>query len=110
MHYYASSLRDGTVMAAFPIRKPSRKVMKRDHLRVDAEGICDESLRSGQELRNANYEDRFRFQDILSISLNTRRAVREIALPELATLQQEVATIRLQLDRIEQLLGERRQT
>jgi hypothetical protein len=105
MCYYASSLLDGTVIAAFPIRKPPRRIMKRDHLRVDAVGICNESLQPGKELANANYEERFRFQNILAISLNTRRAIREIVLPELAALHEEIAAVRSQLDRIERLLG-----
>lgn len=109
MHYSASSLFDGTVLAAYPVRKPAPKVIKRDNLRIDDEGVCVEWLRSGKELSDVNNDTRTRFQDIIATSLNTRRALREIVLPELAALREEVAAVRSHLERIEQLLTARRE-
>ena len=37
MYYFARSLYDGTVLAAYTIRKPHPRIMKRDGLRVDAD-------------------------------------------------------------------------
>lgn len=107
LHYLASSLFDGTVLAAWPIRKPIRKVIKRDSLSIDADGVCQEYLRGGGALGNANVENRFRFQDIMAANLNTRRALRQIVLPALASLHEEVAALRSQLDRIEGLIEKR---
>jgi hypothetical protein len=106
MYYYASRLNDGTVIATFPVRKPTPHVMKRDHLRIEEDGICEGGLRSGAELRDCNDDRRFRFQDIIANSLNARRAVRDIALPILKELREEVAAVRSQLDRIEKLFGD----
>ena len=100
MHYNATSLHDGTVLAAYPIRKPMPKVIKRDNLKIDEEGVSGEWLGPGKELSNVQHENRFRFQNIIASRLNTRRAIREIILPELAAICQEIAAMRTQLDRI----------
>jgi len=104
MHYYARSLNDGTILASFPIRKPGPKIIKRDNLRIDEDGVCKELMDAGKALSDSNNETRFRFQNIVSTSLNTRRALREIVLPRLAVLQQEMGSLRAQMGRIEQLL------
>ncbi len=108
MHYHASRLWDGTIIACLPVRKPSRRVMKRDHLRIEDDGICMGSLQSGAWLRGDD-DRRFRFQDIVANSLNARRAVRDIAAPMLAQVLEEIAAIRSQLARIEQRLETRGQ-
>ncbi|MCX5676481.1 MAG: hypothetical protein NTX87_15885 [Planctomycetota bacterium] len=104
LHYRSEALYDGTVIAAFPIRKPLPKVIKRDNLRIDDDGVCREWLRAGQELSDPNNETRLRFQNIIATSLNTRRALREIVLPRLTALQAEIAAVRTHLGHIEQLL------
>ena len=109
MYYWASSLLDGTVLGTFPMRKPLPKVIKREHLKIDEDGICKESLDPGKWLCDDTRSNRFRFQDIVANRHNTRRAIRELALPELAAIREEVAAMRSQLDRIERLLGERRE-
>jgi hypothetical protein len=106
MHYSASTLFDGTVLAARPIRKPTPKIIKRDNLKIDEEGVCVEWPRSGKELSDIHNDTRTRFQDIIATSLNTRRALRELVLPELAALRAEVAAVRSQLDRIDLSLAE----
>lgn len=105
-YYYASSLFDGTVLAAYPIRKPAPKIIKRDNLKIDDDGVCIESLRAGRYVSDCQYENRFRSQNIIANRLNTRRAIREIVLPKLAMIQQEITAVRTQLDRIENMLQE----
>lgn len=99
MHYLASSLYDGTVLAACPIRKPSKRIMKRDGLRVDADGVTQESLRDGRELTRV--ENRTRFQDIIAVNLNVRRTLRELVLPDLKAVLDEVRLLRARLDEIQ---------
>ena len=101
VYYSATSLNDGTVLTAYPMRKPAPKVMKRDHLKIDMEGVCKEWLRPGWELSDVNYDTRFRFQNILATNLNTRRAIRELVLPVLTDIRQEIAGLRAQLDSID---------
>ena len=110
VYYDAISLLDGTVMAAIPVRKPTRKTMKRDSLKIDAEDVCRESLRAGKELSDVRSENRLRFLDIIATALNTRRALREIVLPELTSIREEIAALRSHLDRIEQTLETRPKT
>ncbi len=97
MHYHASSLHDGTVIAAIPIRKPAPRILKRDGFRIDADGVATEFTRNGRELSDWNNETRFRFQNIIATNLNTRRAIRSLVLPELAALHEEVANLRAEI-------------
>ena len=104
MHYYVSSLYDGTVIGSFPERKPAPKVIKRDGLRIDEDGVCRERMGAGTELSDVRNETRTRFQDIIAVRLNTRRAIREMILPSLTKLQTDMDAMRSQLDHIQQLL------
>jgi hypothetical protein len=97
MTYEATSLYDGTVIAAAPIRKPAPRIMKRDGLRVDADGVIVESMRAGKELSDWTYENRFRFQDLITASLNTKRALRQLVLPVLEELRSEIAALRAEV-------------
>lgn len=104
MHYLASTLHDGTVLAAYPIRKPSKRAFKEDHLRVDADGVTIEHAGAGGQLSDVQNDTRTRFQDIISVNLNTRRALRAMVLPGLVDLARELQVLHAQLERIEGLL------
>lgn len=104
MHYTVFMLHDGTVLAAFPIRKPSQRVLKQDGRRIDSDGVVVEHAGAGKELSDHRNETRCRFQDIIAASLNSRRAIRALVLPVLAQLRTEVQVLREQLDRIENRL------
>jgi len=106
IYYNACRLYDQTVIAAFPDRKPLPKKLKFYHAKIGEDGVFGWDIRSGSELRDCNYEGRIRFQDIIANSLNARRAVRDIALPAIQALSQEVAELRAQLTRIEGLFKE----
>lgn len=105
VHYTAICLHDGTVLAAFPVRKPTPHVIKRDRLRIDPDHVCREYFTGGREISDVNNETRMRSQDIISNALNARRAVRELVLPRLDALESEFTALRAQLDRIEQSLA-----
>lgn len=100
MYFEASSLFDGTVLAAYPIRKPADRIIKRDGLRIDENGIVSEYLRNGQELHGPD-ERRFRFQDIIANNLNTRRAIRELVVPAMTSILEEIRELNERLDRME---------
>jgi hypothetical protein len=105
MHYYASSLFDGTITSAYPIRKPLPKIIKQDHIKIDEDGVCDEGwYDSGKGYSDVNIENRFRFQNIMANRLNTRRAIREIVMPELKKIHSEINIIHKQLDQIQSMI------
>lgn len=94
VYYSASSMNDGTVMAAYPIRKIPERIMKRDGYALDEDGVCREFMGSYVKSFDMNDPGRLRFFDIFANRLNTRRAIREIAVPEIKALRQEVADLR----------------
>jgi len=98
MYYGALGLYDGTITAAYPIRKPVSQKVK------DEDGIYDPYLSSGKQYSDCNYEGRTRFQDIISNRLNTRRAIREIVSPQIAKLQKDVDKVLKELEEIKELL------
>jgi len=100
IYYRAFALHDGTVTAAVPIRKPP----KRERCHVDPEGVAIEYADSGRQFSDVNDENRTRFQDIISVNLNTRRAIRELVLPRVAELHAEIHALREQLERVEKSL------
>lgn len=93
-YYTVFSLRDGTVTSALPMRKPAKRIMKRDHLRADPDNVIKEYASSGQELLAVELEQRVRFLDIIATSLNCRRALRQIVLPRLAAIEETLVAIR----------------
>ena len=107
MYFSAHTLNDGTVLAAFPIRKPSKQALKQNHARIDPDGVARVFADAGKDLSDVRNETRTRFQDIISTNLNTRRAIRKLVLPCLAETQEEVGKLSSQLDRIEALLMSR---
>ena len=78
MHFSVHRLHDGTVLAAYPIRKPSKQELKRDHVRIDPDGVAREFADGGRNLSDVHNETRTRFQDIIAANMNTRRAIREL--------------------------------
>lgn len=108
MYYSASSLHDGTILAAHPMRKPAPRIMKRDGMRTDDDGVTQEFSRAGRELSDWNNETRMRFQDVVANRLNTRRAIRDLVLAPLAEMKTEMATLRMEIARLTQALAESR--
>ena len=104
MYFSAHTLNVGTVLAAFPIRKPSKHELKQNHARIDPDGVARVFADAGKDLSKVHNETRTRFQDIISANLNTRRAIGKLVLPYIAEVLEEVGKLREQQDRIEALL------
>ena len=109
MHYTTHSLHDGTILAAYPVRKPPPKTIKRDKIRIDQDGVCHDYAGAGKELSDVHNESRMRFQNIIATRLNTHRAIREMVLPRLEKLQGDINEIRLKLDCIQELISGQRE-
>jgi hypothetical protein len=108
MHYTSLGLHDGTVLSAWPIRKPPRRVFKRECSPIDPEGVVKEHTRTGEEISSVDNTERWRPQTVIAINLNVRRALRELVLPRLAETLGKVESLKGQLDRIEALLSSER--
>lgn len=109
MHYTGHSLHDGTVLAMYPVRKPTPHIIKRDKLKIDEDGVCQEFAGAGRELSDVHNETRMRFQDIIAMRLNTRRAIRELVLPHLLKLEQDLNDLHNRLDAIQGMLASRQE-
>lgn len=97
MHYLVRELRDGTVIGAFPIRKPSPAELRKVGRPIDADGVAEAHFGSVREMVEVSDETRTRQQDLIAANLNTRRAIRSLVLPELVALHEEVADLRAEI-------------
>ncbi|MCC7408386.1 MAG: hypothetical protein IT442_09950 [Phycisphaeraceae bacterium] len=105
VYYTVISDNDGTVLAAYPIRKIPDRIMKRDGQRLDEDGVCKEFMGSRVRSCDVNDPGRTRFFDIMANRLNARRAVREIAVPEIKALRDEVTELRKQVRQLTEFLS-----
>lgn len=97
---------DGSVIAVGPNRKPSDRKLKEDGLYLDEDGVFHENYYSPTSWQSWEIDERRRVTGILANRLNTRRAIRELVLPELNTLHESIESLREQLDRIEKKLDQ----
>jgi len=98
-YYLAITLNDGTVMAARPIRKPSRSSTDRSGPSIDPDGVAEWVTTAGKELSDVNNPNRFRFLDLLASNLNTRDALRTLVLPAIESLRKEISELRVEIAR-----------
>ncbi len=107
VYYTTTSMNDGTVLAAHPVRKPAARIMKRDGDKVDEDGVCKELL--GSYVRGFDFNDpgRIRFFDIMANRLNTRRAIHEIIEPTLQSIQADIAAAREEIRELRASLNKR---
>jgi len=71
--------------------------MKRDHQKLDEDNVCREFKESFIDTFTSDNPGRFRFFDIMANRLNTRRAMRQLVLPQLESLHAELAELRGQI-------------
>jgi hypothetical protein len=88
------------------MRRPAPRILRRDGVKVEPDGVIAHGSRNGQELSDWTNEGRTRFQDIIAINLNGRRALRELVCPMVAALQGEVAALRREVAQIRGKLGD----
>jgi len=106
IHYSAITLFDGTVLSAHPIRKPTPKSIKQDKIKIDEDWVCNKGwYTNGKQFSDTNFENRFRFQDLMANRINMRRAIRDMVFPYLTKLQNDMDDIHSKLDQIQQMLA-----
>ncbi len=78
-----------------------------DSHRLDEDNVCQDFM--GSYVKSFRFDDpcRLRFFDIMANRLNMRRAVRELALPQMDAVRAEVAELRNQVHELVTLLRER---
>ena len=100
-HYLTIGYRDGAVTACLPKRKPSAKSLEFMGDVVDDDFVYREYHQSADEIFELPAEVSVRLVDVLANRINTRRAVRELVLPELKAIRESLETIHQRLDRLE---------
>ncbi len=106
VYSYTFGFHDGAVIGAGPNRKPSEKRVKSDGLWIDDDSVFQEYLYSPTDWCSWEPEKRTKTVEVLANRLNTRRAIRELVLPELRSLHQSIELLRDQLDRIERKIDQ----
>ena len=107
VYYAVTGLNDGTVMAAYPVRKPAARIMKRDGQKLDADNVCREFMGNYVGAFKLDDPGRLRFFDIFANRLNARRAMRELILPEIQAVREEIAALRDEIRHLAATLSER---
>ena len=92
---------DGAVIGVAPERKPTDKRIKEEGWSIDDDGVYRETLYDSDYWKTWEPEKRYKAVELLANRLNTRRAIRELILPELKSLHESIDSLRKQLDRIE---------
>ena len=97
----AFCMHDGSVFACGPERKPTANRIKQEGIFIDDDGVFKEALYDPTSWKSWSDDQREKLVTILANRLNTRRAIRELILPELAAIQATLADIQKRLDRTE---------
>ena len=102
VYYKVFAMKDGTVLLALPGRKPSKaSLYKRE--RIDEDGIYRWYVHNNRDYMTMRDWNSKPFETIANC-LNFRRALRAQVEPKLDELQEQVAALKQQLDRIEEKL------
>ncbi len=104
VYFNALVFPDGSAFSCGPERKPSAKQMKEDGLFVDEDFVFKEIKYGSTEWHAWPDQHRRELGQIMAIRLNSRRAIRELVLPELMIIQESLSAIAARLDAIEQRL------
>lgn len=105
VYFTATALHDGTVLSGRPVRKPSQESLRLLRSYIDADGVGVEFPGAGHELSDTDNDTRTRFQDIIAVNLNTRRAIRALVLPQVAEVMESLQELSARLERIESMLA-----
>lgn len=96
---------DGSVFGCGPERKPATRRIKEEGIRIDEDGVFREYLYSADGMRSWTAEQREKASTILANRLNTRRAIRELVVPELAELKAMLLDVQERLGQAEQAIA-----
>lgn len=105
VYFTATALHDGTVLSGRPVRKPSPESLRLLRSYIDADGVGVEFPGAGRELSDTGNETRTRFQDIIAVNLNTRRAIRDLVLPQVAEVLKAIQALNARMGRMESILA-----
>jgi hypothetical protein len=92
---------DGSAFGCAPQRKPSDKRLKEDNAYIDEDLVFREYKYRPDDWVTWPDDHRRELSQIMAILLNTRRAIRELVLPELEGIKATLADIQKRLEHIE---------
>lgn len=100
VYFIAFSFPNGAAFACGPERKPSTKRIKEDSLYIDDDFVFRETKYGSTEWHSWSPEHRRELSQIMAIRLNSRRALRELVLPELKIIQVSLNALDSKLNEI----------
>ena len=106
VHYVVTAYRDGAVVGCHPERKPSARKLKEDQLKIDDELVFWELSYGADEFAAWELDQRVRTADLLSNRMNMRRTVREVLMPQLASIQATLVDVAKRIARIKAALAD----
>ncbi|TWT84751.1 hypothetical protein CA13_62310 [Planctomycetes bacterium CA13] len=106
IYYSAFTYSDGAAVSCVPWPQPTAKQIKDRDMYVDEDFLCREHRYKASDFVSLEPELAPRYSDILTNRLNTRRAIRELVLPEIAALAATLQRIEKRLEAIERSVGD----
>jgi hypothetical protein len=106
-YFTVFALKDGTVASVLESRKPSKRALGRGK-RIDDDGVYREYVTDATTYDNHTDAQRIQKHITIATAINVKRALRQLVVPRLDRLAEQVSALQAQLDRIEQKLGEGR--
>ena len=101
VHSVTFGFHDGAVIACGPSTKPSNRRIKEEGIYVCPDGVFSEHYYSPTYWHTFKLEERREITATLANRLNTRRAIRELVMPQLEAIQQALDSISKRLEQIE---------
>ncbi len=96
---------NGAAFSCAPDRRPSARQIKYDGIFVDEDFVFQEFKYKSSDWYGWPDQERRELCQIMAIRLNTRRAIRELVLPELKAIQSAMESLISRLSSIEQRLN-----
>lgn len=101
VHYTSFSFNGGAAFSVSPARKPYTKKGKQSYFtQEDPDLVCVEFFEGPEYAVDLTDEYRQHVSGILANRINTRRALRELVLPELESLRKSVAELTAKIDQL----------
>ncbi len=99
-YFTVFALRDGTITTVLESRKPRQDQLRRGQ-RIDEDGVYQEHTTDARTYENHTDAQRIQKHITIAGAINTRRAIRNLLLPKLKEISEQLFAVQERLDAID---------